>query len=78
MNAAKPINDAKKETMTKRLEWITARLTEGRTVYYCVGATTIKMTKRTLGLLAVRGDSLYIRWGKRWDCIDYHCGVRAV
>jgi len=74
MNATR----TKKQIMTDRLEWILARLGEGRTVYYCVGATTIKLTRRCAGLLAVRGESLYIRWGKRWDCIDYHCGIKAV
>lgn len=68
----------KRETMIARLEKIKAAIAAGMTVYYGVGARVLKFTSRNIESLAVRGESLYVRSGKRWACIDYYTTIQAV
>lgn len=68
----------KRETMIARLEKIRAAIAAGMTVYYGVGMRVLKFTRRNVESIAVRGNSLYVRRGKRWDCIDYYTTIHAV
>ena len=68
----------KRETMQARLGKIRDAVDAGMTVYYGVGMRVLKFTKRNIDALAVRGDSLYVRSGRRWDCIDYYTTIQAV
>lgn len=68
----------------KKLAWINARLSEKRTVYISTSLHHTKVTPRTAASWAKTGDQLfkatktglYIRAGKRWDCIDF-CKITA-
>lgn len=72
-------------TAQAKLDWINARLDEGRTVYLSTAYVRRQVTKRTremwakrgIELLQVAGNSLYIARGSKYDCVDY-CKLEAV
>ena len=53
----------------KKLEWITARLVEGKTVYLSTYLRATKIQSKHLPLLKATSKALYVRCGSRW--IDY-------
>lgn len=63
----------------KRFEAVTSTLEAGKTVYICThGARPMSVTPKVYnawkdhgGLFKVNDKSLYIRKGKRWDCLDF-------
>ena len=60
-----PMNDQQ-----AKLEWITARLTEGRTVYLTTHLRSTKLQAKHLPLIKLGCDgALIVRLGKRW--VDY-------
>ena len=69
---------------TKKLEWIKERLSDGMTVYLQTALQATKVTKKNFDNFEEFGgmfktdsnDSLYIRRGKNWDCVDY-CRLSA-
>lgn len=72
-------------TAQAKLDWINARLDEGRTVYLSTAYVRRQITKRTVAkwaksgrpLFKLIGDSLYMGRGSRYDCMDY-CKLEAV
>jgi hypothetical protein len=50
---------------------------KGLTVHYCVGMRTFRFTAKNVDSLALRGDSLCVRSGKRWLNVDYYCSITA-
>lgn len=73
------------ETMPqKKLTWILQQLAEGRTVFVRSHTRTWEVCPGLAerfeacgGLFKIKGRSLYMRHGKRLDCIDY-CRLSAV
>ena len=58
------------ETPANKLEWIKARLAEGRTVYLTTYLRATKIQTKHLPLLKATAKALYVRCGKNW--IDYN------
>ena len=59
-------------TATGKLDWIKARIAEGRKVYLTTHLKSTVITAETVEwALKVSGDSLYCKRGKSWDCCDY-------
>ena len=48
-----------------KLEWIKARLSEGRTVYLSTSLRYTKITTKTLDLIRVKNGVLEVRHGKQ-------------
>lgn len=55
----------------KRIAYIKAQLTSGKTVYLCTPLTAIKCTHKHIDMLKATKTGAYVQMGKRWDCIDY-------
>ena len=49
-----------------KLEWIKARIAEGRTVYLSTYLRSTKITAKHLHMVRVNGDALEIQHGKKW------------
>lgn len=60
-----------KNEATKKLEWIKARLAEGRTVYLTTHTRSTKITSKNLGQVRIRDGHLEVQHGKRWLIHDY-------
>ena len=67
--------------MTKaaaKLEWINNAISSGRTVYVCTMTRSTKVRAKDVAkfdaigrpLFKISGESLYMSFGKRYDCID--------
>jgi len=86
------MKNAEKETAMKTkenpakiaLDWVTARLDEGLTVYFATPLRVVPVKARNVrdweghgGLFKINGESLFIRRGqKNWDCVD-GCRITA-
>lgn len=58
-------------TAETKLEWITARIAEGRTVYLTTALRVLKIGRRQLAQVRVRGGHLEVQCGRRWLNCDY-------
>ena len=71
-------------TAQAKLDWIHARLAEGRTVYVSTAYVRRRVSRQTLDkwsksgrpLFKLAGNSLYMARGLAYDCIDY-CKLEA-
>lgn len=52
-------------TATTKLEWIKARVAEGRTVYLATATRVTKIGAKHLGMVRVNGDRLEVLHGKQ-------------
>ena len=53
----------------QKMEWIKARIAEGRTVYLATQMRVTKITAKHLPQVRVRGNALEVQSGKQW--LDY-------
>lgn len=66
-----------------RLTAIGSAILTGSTVFVCTATRAWKITPKTAAkwaeagepLFRVKGESLYLRRGRSWDCIDF-CSIR--
>ncbi len=54
----------------RKLEWIKARIAEGRTVYLTTYLKATKIQAKHLSMIRVRGTTLEVQSGKQW--LDYN------
>ena len=54
-----------------KLDWIKARIAEGRTVYLSTQMRAYKITAKHLAQLRVRGNALEIQSGAKWLDASY-------
>lgn len=58
-------------TATAKLDWIKARIDEGRTVYLSTATRATKITRRHLPQVRERDGHLEVQHGNRWLCHDF-------
>ncbi len=58
-------------TAEMKLEWITARIAEGRTVYLTTATRVTKIGRRHLAQVRVRAGHLEVQYGRRWLNADW-------
>jgi len=67
-----------KETAQTKLDWVKARIAEGRTVYFSTPMRKIKITTSAhVAMIEARNNGLFVRSGKSAVCVDY-CKLSAV
>jgi len=59
-----------------KLDWITDKLDKGMTVYLSTAYKHFAFKAKHKAMLKVKGDSLYMQRGNKWDCVDY-CRISA-
>jgi hypothetical protein len=55
----------------RKLEWIKARISEGRTVQVTTYTRATRYTQKHLDMFRATKTGLLVQRGKSWDCLDH-------